>query len=401
MSNRIPAILLGAAGLLGAAHAAAESAWDFAANVDVEARYFFDDVLWSGQDDGAAQLAVAATAELRWRSAEGAARASVLPYLRRDTTDEERDLADLREAYWAWEGGSWEVLVGANTVFWGVTETSHLVDVINQTDGVADVDGEDKLGQPMVNLVLQRDWGLVSLYVMPYFRERTFAGADGRLRTPLPVDTDAARFESSAKNHHVDVALRYSHYIGDIDIGVSLFQGTSREPLLLPDEEGATLVPYYGQISQFGIDLQYTRDAWLWKFEGIVREGLADTYAAGVGGLEYTFYQVGGSAADVGALIEYQYDGRGAGEPASVADNDLFAAARLAFNDTQDTAVLAGIGYDLETHARFLNVEASRRLGEDYVIELQLRAFADRNTADPIFVLQNDDYLQLQLSRYF
>jgi len=178
MSNRIPAILLGAAGLLGAAHAAAESAWDFAANVDVEARYFFDDVLWSGQDDGAAQLAVAATAELRWRSAEGAARASVLPYLRRDTTDEERDLADLREAYWAWEGGSWEVLVGANTVFWGVTETSHLVDVINQTDGVADVDGEDKLGQPMVNLVLQRDWGLVSLYVMPYFRERTFAGAD-------------------------------------------------------------------------------------------------------------------------------------------------------------------------------------------------------------------------------
>ena len=49
--------------------------------------------------------------------------------------------------------------MGIDKVFWGVIESRHLVDYINQTDGVEDVDGEDKLGQPMINLGLQRDWG--------------------------------------------------------------------------------------------------------------------------------------------------------------------------------------------------------------------------------------------------
>jgi hypothetical protein len=282
-------------------------------------------------------------------------------------------------------------LIGANTVFWGVTESVHLVDIINQTDAVADIDGEDKLGQPMVNLAMQRDWGFISVYLLPYFRERTFSGAEGRFRTPLPVNTDQAQYESSAGENHVDLALRYSHYIGDIDIGLSVFNGTSREPRLLPNDDGTALLPYYDQIDQFGVDLQYTHDAWLWKLEAIVRDGFADTFAAAVGGFEYTLYQVGESAADVGLLFEYQYDGRGELEPIAIADNDLFAGTRLALNDTQDTAVLAGIGYDLDTHETFINIEAERRLGEDYVLELRARemtmcscnypAISDRNTS--------------------
>ena len=135
------------------------------------------------------------------------------PYLRWDEKDDQRSLVDLQEAYWALEGDDYELLVGANTVFWGVTESVHLVDIINQTDAAGDIDGEDKLGQPMVNLALQRDWGELSAFVMPYFRERTFPGIDGRLRTPLPIDTDRPVYESSGGQNHVDVALRYSHYI--------------------------------------------------------------------------------------------------------------------------------------------------------------------------------------------
>ena len=84
----------------------------------------------------------------------------------------------------------------------------------NQPDAVADIDGEDKLGQPMVNLEMQCDLGLVGVYLLPYFRERSFAGADGCLRTPLPVDTDAAEYKSSDEVNHIDLALRYSHYVG-------------------------------------------------------------------------------------------------------------------------------------------------------------------------------------------
>jgi hypothetical protein len=378
-----------------------EASWDLGANVEMQSRFFTQDARWPGQESQAGQISLAATVELRWRNADDDQRASIIPYLRWDAEDEERSSLDLREAYWAWEAESFELLVGANTVFWGVTESVHLVDVLNQTDAVADIDGEDKLGQPMVNLAMQRDWGLLNFYVMPYFRERTFAGADGRLRTPLPVDTDRAQYESSAEEKHVDLALRYSHYVGDVDIGLSLFSGTSREPRLLPDADGTALLPYYDQINQFGVDLQYTRDAWLWKLESIVRDGYDDTFIAAVGGFEYTLYQVGESTADVGLLLEYQYDGRGEFEPLTIADNDVFAGARLALNDTQDTAVLAGVGYDVDTNEMFVNVEAERRLGEDYVLELRARAFSGARQDNPTYTLSRDDYLQLQLSRYF
>ena len=378
-----------------------EASWDISANVELQTRLFTQDARWPGQGTADSQISIAATAEFRWRNADGDQRASIIPYARWDEADNERSLVDLQEAYWAWEADSYELLVGANTVFWGVTESVHLVDIINQTDAVADIDGEDKLGQPMLNLEAQRDWGLVSLYVMPYFRERTFAGMDGRFRTPIPVDTDQPQFESSAEENHVDIALRYSHYIGDVDIGISAFGGTSREPRLLPSQDGTALLPYYDQIEQLGVDVQYTRDAWLWKLEAIVRDGFSETFAAAVGGFEYTYYQVYDSGADIGVLLEYQYDGRGNEEPVSIADNDMFVGARLAMNDTQDTAVLAGVGYDVDTGETFFNIEADRRIGGDYVVELRARMFSGAGKQDQTYTLANDDYVQLQLSRYF
>ena len=282
-----------------------------------------------------------------------------------------------------------------------MTESVHLVDIINQTDFAGDIDGEDKLGQPMVSVSLQRDWGESSAFVMPYFRERTFAGVDGRFRPPVTVHTDNALYESSREEKHVDVALRYSHYIGDVDIGVSAFSGTSREPRFVPAADGQSLLPVYDQVDQLGVDLQYTREAWLWKLEAIARDGNSESFAAAVGGLEYTLYQVGDASADVGLLLEYQYDGRNEFEPVTINDNDVFVAARLALNDTQDTAVLAGFSYDTDTGETFVNIEAERRFGEDWFAELRLRAFSGAERGDTTWWLQKDDYVQLSVSRYF
>ena len=375
------------------------ASWDLSSNLGLSTRTFTEEIRWPDQDDTATQLSIAGTAELRWRG--DASRASIIAYLRYDETDDERSLADLREAYWAGEAENFELLVGVNTVFWGVTESVHLVDIVNQTDAVADIDGEDKLGQPMINLELQRDWGLVGVYAMPFFRERTFAGEAGRLRSPLPVDSDNPQYESADEEHQVDLALRYSHYLGSVDIGLSAFSGTSREPRLLPSADGSRLIPYYDQIDQLGLDLQYTGDAWLWKLEAIARETKNDSFTAAVGGFEYTLYQVADSTADVGILLELQYDGRDDGEPVTFADNDLFAGIRLAFNDRQDTSVLAGVGYDHQTAETYVNIEADRRLGNDYVLGMRARFFTHAEPSDAIFAIENDDYLQLQLSRYF
>ena len=378
-----------------------ESSWDFSANVDLQSRIFVQDALWPGQESRSGQLSIAATADIRWRNAARNQRASFITYLRWDEADEKRSLIDLREAYWALEADSFELLIGANTVFWGVTESVHLVDIINQTDSAADIDGEDKLGQPMVNLEVQRDWGLVSLYLLPYFRERTFAGINGRLRAPLVVDTDRPVYESSREQNHVDVALRYSHYLGDIDIGLSYFSGTSREPRLLPNIDGTSLLPHYDQIDQFGVDLQYTRDAWLWKLEAMIRDGFDEPFAAAVAGFEYTFYQIAESAADIGFLMEFQYDDRSASEPLTLADNDLFVAARLVLNDAQNTALLAGVVVDIDTAETFFSIEVERRFGDNVILELRVRAITGAELGEPAFAFSRDDFIQLQVARFF
>ena len=283
--------------------------WSLNGSVGLESRAFPRSPQFQSQLSGV-QTALLLNPEIRYRSPDGRNLVRFVPNIRIDSRDRERNLFDVTELAWTWVGGDWETLAGINKVFWGVTESRHLVDIINQTDLAEDIDGEEKLGQLMFSPTLQTEWGRLSGFIMTGFRERTFPGADGRLRTPLPVNTDAAEYESSAEEKHVDYALRYSHYLGDWDIGVSVFHGTGREPRLLVNNAKTEMIPFYDQITQFGTDLQYTRDAWLWKFEGIVRSGQVDTFAATVAGFEYTLYQIKRSAVDLGLLVEYLYDGR-------------------------------------------------------------------------------------------
>ena len=71
---------------------------------------------------------------------------------------------------------------------WGVTETNHRVDIINQTDFTEGFDGEEKLGQPMIKISFERPWGLLDVYALLGFRERNFSGTKGRLRLPLSIN---------------------------------------------------------------------------------------------------------------------------------------------------------------------------------------------------------------------
>ena len=102
---------------------------------------------------------------------------------------------------------------------------------------------------------------------------------------------------------------------------MSVFDGTSREPFLVPgaDPDGApALIQYYAQIRQFGLDAQVTVGSWLLKLEAIQRAGARnlsgreEDYFATVFGGEYTLYSVAGSAVDLSVVSEWNYDGRGA-----------------------------------------------------------------------------------------
>lgn len=368
--------------------------------VGLETRFFTQNPKHTGQKTGP-EASIIFNPEFRYKSENRAHQFTFTPFYRADSRDSERTHFDIREAYWLWIGDEWEVLTGINKVFWGVAESRHLVNIINQLDSVEDLDGEDYLGQQMLNIATQQDWGRAEIFILPGFRERTFPGRDGRFRSALSVDTDSAQYESGAKEKHIDFAARYSHYFGDWDVGLSYFYGTDREPVFSPNATATRLIPTYNLINQVGADIQYTTDAWLWKFEGIVREGQGDTFAAAVGGFEYTFYQIYNNAWDLGILAEYQYDGRDSDAPVTGADEDIFLGTRLALNDIQDTEILAGFSIDHNTGEQFYNLEAERRLGENYEIEFRARFFGGSDTGEDAFAIERDDYIQLRFSRYF
>ena len=48
-----------------------------------------------------------------------------------------------------------------------------------------------------------------------------------------------------------------------------------------------------------------------------------------------------------------------------------------------------------------LNIEASRRLGDRWTLEFELRGWTNVSDQDLQFSLKNDDHVQITLSRFF
>ena len=141
----------------------------------------------------------------------------------------------------------------------------------------------------MINLSLVSDWGIVDLFALVGFRERTFPGEDGWPRGPLVISSDDADYESGAEDKRVDIAARWSTSIEAWELALSYFGGTSRDPEFRRINAQGEPVPFYPVIDQFGLELQYNYDAWLLKMEALNRSGTeSGRYFATVFGFEYT-----------------------------------------------------------------------------------------------------------------
>ena len=207
MKRKISRGLLAALPLLTATTKASATEFEVSGKVAAEQSHYFDSGSYQGQL-AHSQTSFMVEPEFYMGFDDGQASLTFKPFYRYDAQDSERSHFDIRELSYVYFSDDWELRLGVRKVFWGVTEFQHLVDVVNQTDGVESVDGEEKLGQPMVNLSLVRDWGILDLYLLTGFRERTFAGQDGRLRAPYVVSDDHIGYESSAKEQHLDLAVR-------------------------------------------------------------------------------------------------------------------------------------------------------------------------------------------------
>ncbi len=396
---------------------------DMRGSAGVEVRLFGEDPAYAGQERDSVSLAL--SPEFYYAIPDSNDAISFALHARIDSADEERSHADIRELNYLKVGDSWELRAGLGKVFWGVTEGQHLVDIVNQTDAVENIDGEDKLGQPMLNLTLLsfQDYGILDIFVLPGFRERSFAGSDGRLRGAMAINTDAASYEARNNEQHVDAALRWSHSIGLFDIGLSHFWGTSRDPLINPTfvvdpVTGAPVItgltPHYPIINQTGLDLQASLEGWLLKLELISRAGRIKAnnnpaapafkqqrYTALATGFEYTIVDFAETGVDLGLLAEWNFDDRDK-RATSTFQNDLLIGTRWAFNDAESSEFLAGLVQDLDYSTTSLNLEGSTRLSDHVKISLEGRWFLSTDKQDSMMrQLRDDSFIQAQLDYFF
>jgi hypothetical protein len=219
----------------------------------------------------------------------------------------------------------------------------------------------------------------------------------------LVVDTDQVSFESSDGRQHTDFAMRFSQTYGDLDLGLSLFNGTNRDPILLPGVDAAgnpVLTPHYELMTQFGLDAQLLYYDWIWRLEYIHRNSSSYDLNAVTGGFEYTFFGILESEANFGALVEYSYEDR-SDDFRGPFDRDLFLGGRFAFNDAQSSEILAGVVVDTELLSRSYRVEASRRVGDSWRATLEMQVFSNIDQKDVLAVFESDDFLLVEMAYFF
>jgi len=375
---------------------------DFTGYVEPEIRLFVQEPSQPRQTN--ANLSIAGELTARYLSGDDRHSLVFTPFGRLDQHDQNRTHWDIRELRYGFLYEDWELRVGFDKVFWGVTEAVHLVDIVNQTDLIEDpIKQEVKLGQPMLRLRTTQSFGNFDFFVLPVFRERSFPGPAGRPSLDLVIDDSLARFESRRKRRHVDFATRYSANIGPFDFGLAYFQGTGRDPILEPAISPLgqlVLAPLYPQIKQVSLDAQATSGAWAYKFEGFWRREAGSEYEAATGGIEYTFFNAIGGRGDLGLVAEYALDSRGR-HARNPYQNDAFMALRWSANDAASTSLLAGGVIDAKSGALAFRMKGERRLGNDYRLSLEAYLFGNVPRRDPLHGLADDDYLQLRIARFF
>ena len=285
---------------------------------------------------------------------------------------------------------------------------------MNQTDLVEDPNEKTKMGQPMVHLTWSGDWGALEAFAMTWHRPRTLPGRHGRLRAGLVVDHDLTSYESGDEEWHLDLAGRFSGSFGPVDIGLSVFDGTSREPTLQPVPVGHELVlaPHYEQITQFGLDTQLTTGPWLLKLEAIHRAGAQnrrldrqlryeeEDYAAFIVGGEYTINGVWDSDADLSLIAEWTHDERGRWAT-NAFENDVLLAARVGLNDEPSTEFTVSVLNSLDNGSRILSAEFKRRLSESWSLHVEGTAYAGIHEDDVVYDVRRDSFVGVNLDYNF
>ena len=330
------------------------------------------------------------------------------PYYRYDHNDKERSLFNFKENYLIYLQGNSEVKLGIAEIFWGVTESKNLVDIINVYDGT-DGDQKAKLGQSMLSYSTYSErLGIFDFYYLPFFSKKPQIGESGRLRLSKPIENYGFVYSGGAGDKVPSWAVKWEKNIGMSDFSIQAFRGNSRENSTIPLIEGATLKYFagYERISQIGTYLQTISGSYIFKVEAIRRHGkknannIRENYYSFTLGTEYLINRLFEKVWDLSLFIEYSNDNR-SNDSTDIMQNDIFMAGQFLFNDVSGTELLIGSTFDMDGGGNTSNVELSSRITEDIRVTGTYQLYWSTNNKDPLYDFRRDNYFGVKAIKYF
>ena len=267
------------------------------------------------------------------------------------------DAFDVRELLYKARWGTVRFEAGVGRIFWGVTESRHLVNIVNQTDLRFDSSGATLLGQPLASVGADFAGAAWRLVVMPCHRPRAFQAEPGGEQEPALVDTNCER---------LDVAIRSHISKGPLDLGIVYFDGRTRDPAISEEPQS------YPALQRWSVDAQLTLGAWLLKLEA-VRNSQAQWRPrdASVVGFEYAFASLA-SRLELSVLYEHLEE---TGCSAFTCGDVL--GVRIAANDTAGSQVLLTGLKDRHDGRTGYFIRGQRRLTDQVVIRVDVQKSGD------------------------
>jgi len=377
---------------------------EYKGEFSLSSRIFPESPLYSGQQHNNYSLSIEPEVYAEWSNNSNFV---FKPFYRFDNEDSHRTHFDLREMQYSFYEDDWEANLGIGQVFWGVTESKNLVDIINQFDVVDDPLLKTKLGQPLFNVTLIRESGYFDFFILPYFRERTNPGKKGRLRIDPHFIKNSTKFEGGSQ-WTPELSMRWSNSYNNYDISLHSFIGYSRAPSInIKIIDGViNYVPNYQRIRQIGGTLQNTLESTLLKLEWIAKDGEKDSSFrrggsfSSVIGLEHTLFQSFGDNGDLGFLFEYNFDSRKDKSP-DVLQDDIFMAARFSLNDSQNTEILFGSIFDLDGDGQIYQLDFGQRLNDSLNLNVKGAIYQNGRLGSNLYILRQDSWFEVSLKQYF
>lgn len=125
LSSGLATLSLG--GLSQSVQASDDTYFELSGFVATDLRYFPNDSIQLRQEDQTFNGSLVLQPEMLYEWNDGDDRIEFNPFARLDSHDEERSHWDIRELNYLHIDDGWDLVLGADKVFWGVTESRHLL----------------------------------------------------------------------------------------------------------------------------------------------------------------------------------------------------------------------------------------------------------------------------------